>query len=421
LNEWRFRKNTRAAERQSFLLNKTLSFDESLGTTTGIKVTNAKIERWKRSSTKETAGGGSEGISNLEPGKQSLRRFHEIPNIWAGTYNHEPTLALEIAHSQIDESLNFNEDCLNADVLLPSPERNGMFWPFSSNSEDPGPVFLSRLFSALSITPPADLHSYATQFPVPGAPDPAESQHLLSTQYSDLTSGNNTSQTLVLADHRVLNIAARQSTLTSPFNEICLFSPFEPNRYASSHAQQPHHLTKITIDQHRIVELEKRLSKLQGLSHETDPAMFAILHSLFVANAELANYMLAEHWCRRIITIRQTVEEIHSPQSLLDHVHLSFALNAQGRHKEAKELQDQLYPDIKRNDSFVSLLTGESLVAEYLAAQAEAAQALGSTEDSAAYSNQLVQLRLSTLGPYDEESLLAMIMFAGGVNQFGHL
>jgi hypothetical protein len=148
LNEWKFRKNTRAVERQFFLLNKTLPSDESLGATITIKVTNTKIERWKRNSTKEVAGGDSGGRSNLAPAEQSWPYFHEITNIWAGTYNHEPTLPTETSHSQIQDSLNFEDGCPIADVLL---EKNDMSWPFFSNSGDPGPIFLSRLFSALAI------------------------------------------------------------------------------------------------------------------------------------------------------------------------------------------------------------------------------------------------------------------------------
>jgi tetratricopeptide (TPR) repeat protein len=416
LNEWRFRKNTRAVERQYFLLNESLSFDESLGATTGIKVTNTKIERWKRGSTKEATGEDSEGRSNLAPGEQSLLHFHEMADILVETYNDEPTLPTEISHSQVEDSLNFEDDCPIADVLL---ERNDMSWPFSSNSDDPGPVFLSRLFSALSITPPADLNSYAMRFPKPETLDLAESQHLSSTQYDDLTSGNNTSQALVLGGHRMLKSAVRQSASPSPFNEICLFSPFEPNRLTSSHTQRRHHLKRITVDQHRILELEERLSKLQGLLPETHPVMFAILQGLFDANISLANFKLAEHWCRRIITIRQNLEGIHSPQSLLDQVHLIQALSAQGRTKEAKELHDQLYSDIKRNDLFICLLTRESLAAEYLEAQFDIAQDLGSNRDSAASSNQLVQLRLSTLGPYDEASLGAMKLVAESLLNLG--
>jgi hypothetical protein len=146
-----------------------------------------------------------------------------------------------------------------------------------------------------TIPPPADLDIYVTQFPTPQTAYPAESEHLSSSQYNDLTCGNNTSQALVFGGHRMLNIAARQSASTSPFNEICLFSPFEPNGLISSSAQKPHHLTRVTVDQHRILELENRLLKLEGLLPETHPAMFAILQGLFDANSSIANFKLAEH------------------------------------------------------------------------------------------------------------------------------
>jgi tetratricopeptide (TPR) repeat protein len=294
-----------------------------------------------------------------------------------------------------------------------------MSWPFSSNSGDPGPVFLSRLFSALSIRPPVDFHSYVTQFPKPETDDSAESRYLSSTQYNDLTTGNREGWELVLGDQRILNSAAPRVASTSPFNEISLFSPFEPNRVASQRTRNSNRLIQITVDQYQILELEERLSKLEGRLPETHPAMLAILEGLYDANNSMANYKLAEHWCRRIITIRQRIEDIYSPQSLLDQVHLMSVLTSQGKSKEAKVLYERLYPHIKRNGSFTSLVTAESLAAESLATQVQIAQALGSNEDAVNYSKQLTQLRLSTLGPYDAASLCAMTLVAESLIDLG--
>jgi hypothetical protein len=70
LNKWKFRKNTRALERQSFLRKGFLSSEESDGTTIGIKVTNTKLERWKRNTTKGTVGTDTGSYSCLTPGKK---------------------------------------------------------------------------------------------------------------------------------------------------------------------------------------------------------------------------------------------------------------------------------------------------------------------------------------------------------------
>jgi hypothetical protein len=188
-----------------------------------------------------------------------------------------------------------DDNYLSADVLLRSPGSSGNSWPFSPNAADPGPVFLSRLFSALSITPPGDLYSYATQFPKPKTPDPAESQHLSSTQYNNLANNNNTCQGLVLCNRQMVSLATLQSASTSPFKEICLFSPFKPSHLSLQHAQKLHHLTEMTVDQHWALELEERLSKLQGLLPKTHPAIFAILEGLRDANVSLGMYKLAEH------------------------------------------------------------------------------------------------------------------------------
>jgi tetratricopeptide (TPR) repeat protein len=147
--------------------------------------------------------------------------------------------------------------------------------------------------------------------------------------------------------------------------------------------------------------------------------MLAILEGLYDANNSMANYKLAEHWCRRIITIRQRTEDIYSPQSLLDHVHLMSVLTSQGKSKEAKVLYGRLYPHIKRNGSFTSSVTPESLAAESLAIQVQIAQALGSNENAVDYSKQLTQLRLTTLGPYDAASLYAMTLVAESLIDLG--
>jgi hypothetical protein len=72
MNEWRFRKNTHAVERQSFLCNGSLSPNLSPYSTVGIKVTNTKIERWKRNSKKEAIGADGGSHSNPAIGGKSL-------------------------------------------------------------------------------------------------------------------------------------------------------------------------------------------------------------------------------------------------------------------------------------------------------------------------------------------------------------
>jgi Tfp pilus assembly protein PilF len=83
-------------------------------------------------------------------------------------------------------------------------------------------------------------------------------------------------------------------------------------------------------------------------------------------------------------------------------------LTSQGKSKEAKVLYERLYPHIKRNSSFTSSITAESLAAKSLAIQVQIAQALGSNENAVDYSKQLTQLRLTTLGPYNAASLYAI-------------
>jgi hypothetical protein len=82
----------------------------------------------------------------------------------------------------------------------------------------------------------------------------------------------------------------------------------------------------------------------------------------------------------------------------------------QERFEEAKELFEQIEPDIKQNASSVSLLTDESLAAEALYTQAQITAGLGSDKDLAGYAHQL--LDLSTLGPYSMVSLIAMNLVA---------
>jgi tetratricopeptide (TPR) repeat protein len=326
-----------------------------------------------------------------------------------------------MSHSQPPEPPTFGEDTPVADVLLRSLENNINPYPFSSDSVDPGPALLSSLFSVLSIEPPADVHSYAMHFPTPEAADYALPQHISSDQYHDLSSSpnNETGQEIVLRqpDRQMLNIAALQSASATPFNKICWYSSFEPSRLASQHTQKLPRLTQVAVANYEILELKERLSKLQGLFPETHPAMLAIVRGIASAFMGLSNWKLAEYWLRRVITISQRTKEDYSSKSLFDYQHLIRVILFRGRHKEAKELYEQLHHDTRRN---ASLIAGDSLAYESLITQTRIAQAMGSKEEAADYSHQLVQLNLTTVGPYDQDSLIAMNVAAESLMDQGN-
>jgi tetratricopeptide (TPR) repeat protein len=253
-------------------------------------------------------------------------------------------------------------------------------------------------------------------FPTPDTADYALPQHISSDQYNDLSSrpNNETSQELVLRQpsRQILNIAALQSASAIPFNKICWYSSFESSRLASQHSQKLPRLTQVAVANYEILELKERLSKLQGQFPETHPAMLAIVRGIASAFMRLSNWKLAEYWLRRVITISQRTKDDYSSKSLFDYLELIRVILIQGRTKEAKELYEQLQPDIRRNASFTSLITGGSLAYYSLFTQMMIAYAIDSNEDFVDYSHQLVQLALTAVGPYDQGSLLAMIVAA---------
>jgi tetratricopeptide (TPR) repeat protein len=249
-------------------------------------------------------------------------------------------------------------------------------------------------------------------FPTPETADYALPQHISSDQYNDLSSrpNNETGQELVLRQpgRQISNISALQSASAISFNKICWYSSFEPSRLASQHTQKLPRLTQVAVANYEILELKERLSKLQGLLPETHPAMLAILQGIASAFVGLSKWKLAEYWLRRVITISQRTKEDYSFKTLFDYLQLIRVILNQGRTKEAKELYEQLQPDIRRNASSTTLIEGSSLAYDSLFTQTRIAQTMGANEDCVDYSHQLVQLNLTTVGPYDRDSLLAM-------------
>jgi len=342
----------------------------------------------------------------------------------AGTFNNDSTLPAQTSHSQHPEPPTFGEDTPVADVSLRNLENNINPCPFSSDSVDPGPALLSSLFSVLSIEPPADVHSYAMNFPTPEAADYSLPQHISSDEYNDLSSrpNNETGQELVLRQpgRQMLDIAALQSASAMPFNKICWYSSFEPSRLASQHTQKLPRLTQVAVANYKILELKERLSKLQGLLPETHPAMLAIVQGIASAFVGLSNWKLAEYWLRRVITISQRTKEDYYSKTLFDDLQLIRMILNQGRTKEAKELYEQLQPDIRRNASSTTLIEGSYLAYDSLFTQTRIAQKMGANEDCVDYSHQLVQLNLTTVGPYNRDSLLAMNIAAESLTAQGN-
>jgi hypothetical protein len=276
----------------------------------------------------------------------------------AGTFNNDSTLPTQASHSQPPEPPAFGENTPVADVSLRSLEKNINPYPFPSDSVDPGPALLSSLFSVLFIEPPADVHSYAMNFPTLEAADYDLPQHISSDQYNDLSSrpNNETGQELVLRQpgRQMLNIAALQSASAIPFNKIYWYSSFEPSRLASQHTQKLPRLTQVAVANYKILELKERLSKLQGLFPETHPAMLAIVRGIASASMRLSNWKLAEYWLRRVITISQRTKQDYSSKSLFDYLRLIKVILIQGRTKEEPRKQ-------KSCTSSCNLISGETL------------------------------------------------------------
>ncbi|KAE9377599.1 TPR-like protein, partial [Stipitochalara longipes BDJ] len=399
LKEWNFRKNTKSTDRASLLHEAGPSSDEPVRTALGIKVTAAKIERWKRKMKKE---------------EETSLHSPEMPIITGDTINNNAVPPTEFSLNPPGESFISNQDAPVTDVLSQSPEESVDPWPFLSNSMGSGHDLLSRLFSALSIEPVTDVQSYATKAPILEADsDSVTTQYISSTEYSDLSKSKNTGENLVLRQpsRRISDSTPLQATPPSPFNKISWYPSFEQSKLASQRIPKPQRLAQTVVAQNEILELKERFSKLQGLFPETHPAMLAIVRGLADANGRMGNSKVAEHWWRQTVTINQKTTTT-TPQRFFDHLRLIEVVVVQERFEEAKELFEQVEPDIKQNVSSVSLITDECLGAEALYTQAQIAAGLGSDKDLADYAHQLLQLDLTTLGPYSMDSLLAMNLVA---------
>jgi len=95
LDEWKFKKNTTSAERRSYVQEGGRPRNPPRDGTSGVKVTPAKLERWKKSIAKEVTGGrtGSMNYRSMSTGKPSFTvKFLNIFNMlcrWIYTRNLE--------------------------------------------------------------------------------------------------------------------------------------------------------------------------------------------------------------------------------------------------------------------------------------------------------------------------------------------
>jgi tetratricopeptide (TPR) repeat protein len=277
---------------------------------------------------------------------------------------------------------------------------------------------LSALLATMSLAPLKDVTSFLSQISLLRSREPSRSRYISSDQYHKLSGNGSGSSKLSMMlnlcpDRPGLDVAALWSKPASPYNEICFFSSFEPSQ-SDPQFNKNAALTTIKTFQNTANGLQERFAKLRYQLPDTHPSLAKLYW-------EVSHYKLSEIWAKRVIEVNQKRGESGSPQDLLDQLYLIQAICEQGRLQEATELYQQLLPNINRNRSFVSPITAEYLAGESLRIQVSIAHHKGLFDDAASFSKQEVQFRLSTLGPYQEDThssmaMLALIMICLGNN-----
>jgi tetratricopeptide (TPR) repeat protein len=164
--------------------------------------------------------------------------------------------------------------------------------------------------------------------------------------------------------------------------------------------------------QQEALELQQRFSKMQGLFPETHLSIVAIVRALSDVYLRLSKYKLAEHWSRHLVAANQRRTESNTPQGLLDSMGLAYAIIYQDKYEEAKLLRDGLHRDVECISSVAPSRIAEFLIAQALHLGAVVATYSRFNEDAFKYSQQLIQLRISTLGPYYKLTQQSMISLA---------
>ncbi|CAO2655996.1 Nn.00g047990.m01.CDS01 [Neocucurbitaria sp. VM-36] len=293
-------------------------------------------------------------------------------------------------------------------------------WPFSSGIKDYNPALLVRLFSALKIDPPGDVTIF--DLPPPHITEtPAAIAETVSLKEIEDSSYNGEGLHWINTRQKPGHYGTRKRTAAGvlkfpyvdvllPSQKVVLASPLEVELYPFpfSRSQAQRFEAKPASKYHDVLRKEiqeciSRIDKLKASALGFDTAMLRLIFELAVAYFNLGHFDKAEQEFKRILPALE--EKYGSDSDWVGFVKatLAEAIMISGRFVEANQMAQDVHTLALSID-----IAGDSLVPRAIKVLAESYGYLRDLAKEEELLRQLVQIRLTSLGPRHGDTLSAI-------------
>jgi tetratricopeptide (TPR) repeat protein len=363
------------------------------------------MKRWQKEIAKETL---TNGLSNSPSASSLTSAIPSMEPCW-NTLN----------ASNLDQLYDPNPTTAISYIF------GGCHWPVSSVSYD---SILSRLFATLKMQPQANVQTIFLDPSANTVFKKSACKYLSKEDMLDLVSGQSwrnenleqnpgsnsvrspiyPSATETKGSSNGLRFSGLDILFPSeilvtpdPSQELYIF-PIPSSSWTNERKRFPP-LPRFISYQTEKREYKDRYMKLSAMLPHTHPAVIRTMEKLGSAYYHLGNAHLAEHWYQYVVSARDQTEKLISLETLDAWLGLIDAITAQGRYVEGKILHQEIHPSIVR-----MVPAHHWLMQKSLQTIAIISGNLGIHEDAEHYYRQLVQIRLSALGPRHGDTLAAM-------------
>jgi tetratricopeptide (TPR) repeat protein len=370
ITKWGLRKNTSKHERRTFLQSQEESSVIEVGTR-GKIVRKATRARWEKEFKREGACGKCQTVLLGNPFADGS--FAAYSKDVPASIVPEPAWEIQdtaVIQTSIDDS-----------------------WPWAS-VDVPGSPKLTRLFEALSIHVPDEIEPLSL----------SRSSPARSTSTREFISS---SELQLLSKDRKAGIHESEPT---PFNELYPFPTTIQTESRSTVSTSASSLS-VTALRTRINQIKTSIKTFSAILPEHCPMVLQSMEDVADAHFMVGDYTLAEDWWSRIVTIRTRSSGLSHPRTLKAMIQHLKAINLHGGMltKEA-ELAAQLLALIPSTCS-----AADEISTDFYLHRGNALYDAKQYSEANALYRQVLQIRLSHLGPKDPRTLLAMSRLSAGL------